>query len=1024
MNGGPGASGIKKSFRQKKKEIKRRNDFSVKIIFSSISMSTFSDWMDEKFVNTKGAYTTEYPVTNLAWSQPKGPGYTTNCDETIFVDCSSNLAEHFEEGDVSEYDLMSYISFSISRFRDILYRRSLEGQYGMVHCTILCYHPCQKCLFALSELFGNSLEYSGVYGSFVSDVVSQDEYRYALRWIQNYGWKIQVDYCGVFDPYKAIGRDRKGDGERAKEMAGILGGMPRAYEFRSVVVDMNGGEITEDTAGYYHACNSWAAADPDKRKYEDGIFKVKYEGKWLTEEELTEKRRKIVDPTPEEMTQNLEKMRKAQQEKESKASRRKRTITKAMEDNAEMRAVRGDMEDEEVNYLIQHSDKYNDYGASAQDLARERARSALEYRKLANNHGVPIDGHYVSEDELNAEKKKIDDDVKAGQQQIEEYEKAIAAKKEAIFSQRVLCFQILVALGSIAFPPLAILDIAISVCEWVRNSDSLDAGDHALNAAGVAFDIIGLIPYFGKVFKMGKYFEEVGKTSGEIADLAKTAGFFNFDEAKMATYLKDVPQSGNDLGRMARANRLNDLNAANQDIIDWNRAAQAAEKADDIALQDIIDWNRAAQAAEKADDIALSSRLQTVTQPGLPPVAMKENLAEIAAREAALPKKAYPNLPAVKGAGPTPLYYVPIEFSGTPILDMAKEFVMTLPYYTKTSLKSLFLTGGSDVLSFFESTAITFASNMWLYCYCIGWNGITWVKGLNTEGQGMMPDEEQKRLQQQKVNAMLEYDEASKALAEANRALAEASTPEEMNKAREDIAKAEKRIEGVGMYMDTQDVHLAESANSPSQQIDAEAELKKAQSDERRAKRHLAKAKTPEQKQTAQKELEDAQKRKGLSLDLIDKQSMRDSWSDIGVDTSSGDDAYNNWVAANNNMESHNSQATTAAYGPGQIAALDGLTAGMNPLDTMFISENLRNTNNYVNSAQLNMQLGQGNSGYDIEGDILAAKEQEAFQTAQEENFDAYLSWQADIDADNAAIDLQWQLNQSNQNKNNNNKKK
>ena len=59
-----------------------------------------------------------------------------------------------------------------------------------------------------------------------------------------------------------------------------------------------------------------------------------------------------------------------------------------------------------------------------------------------------------------------------------------------------------------------------------------------------------------------------------------------------------------------------------------------------------------------------------------------------------------------------------------------------------------------------------------------------------------------------------------------------------------------------------------------------------------------------------------------------------------------------------------------------------------------------------------------------MEGDILAAKEQEAFQTAQEENFDAYLSWQADIDADNAASDLQWQLNQSNQNKNNNDKKK
>ena len=117
---GQGASGIANLFQNLLKTIDRNGDFSVKIIFSSVSMSTLTDWSVEKYVNTNEPNTSTYPVTNLAWSQPEGDAYTTACDETIFVDCSSNEAAYFTDSDGGESTLRSYISYAIARLADII----------------------------------------------------------------------------------------------------------------------------------------------------------------------------------------------------------------------------------------------------------------------------------------------------------------------------------------------------------------------------------------------------------------------------------------------------------------------------------------------------------------------------------------------------------------------------------------------------------------------------------------------------------------------------------------------------------------------------------------------------------------------------------------------------------------------------------------------------------------------------------------------------------------------------------------
>ncbi len=528
---GQGASGIANLFQNLLKKIDRNGDFSVKIIFSSVSMSTLTDWSVEKYVNTNEPNTSTYPVTNLAWSQPEGDAYTTACDETIFVDCSSNEAAYFTDSDGGESTLRSYISYAIARLADIIYRKTEDGLNGTVHCILLAYHPCQKCLFALSELMGNSLAYSGIYSSFVGDILSRDEFHFTFRWIQSLCWRFQVDYCGVFDPYKAEGTDKKGDAQRAKEMDAILHLFPAEKEpiFMGDKYEAQLYRNQKEQIG-----QMWVNQDPANRKIVNGKATVTYEGREWTESELREEHRKITNPSVEEMEKNLEGMKAAQADRENKANRRKNTIEKARQDYAENMARRSDIEEQEINYLLAHSDTYSGYG-SAQDLARARAREALKFQGIIPDSmiNIPIDGHYTTDIELTAEVNRIDYDVAKGKQQIAEYEQAIANKKLAIKSQKLLACQILIAIASFPFPALGIVDIILTVYQWDISKAS--AVDNVMNTAGIAFDIAGLIPYFGTVFK-------TIEISAKAADVSISSGELFEKLAQNAKRAKGVPE--------------------------------------------------------------------------------------------------------------------------------------------------------------------------------------------------------------------------------------------------------------------------------------------------------------------------------------------------------------------------------------------------------------------------------------------------------------------------------------------------
>ncbi len=562
-----GASGNGPSRSQKKKEIKRKGDFKVLITFSSVSMSTFSDWMDEKFTSTAQPYTSTYPVTNLAWSQPKGPGYKGSFDETVFVDCSSDQGNFYKSLSPSELSLMEYVGFAISRLNLYSKRRSDDGLYGTIHCTICAYHPCEKLLFALSELMGNSLAYSSVYSSFVSLILGTEVFRLSLRTIQSRGWKIKVDYCGVFDPYEAQGKDKKGDAQRAKEMKDILHDMPPSRTAYNMINSMNAdpllGYSPERAFDYDEDCHKWADKDPEHRKYEKGERSIVYEGKKYTPDQFEAEYNHLVDPPLEEMEANLKKIEESSAAKKKKINNRQKTIQASKDEYQEYR--QSEIEVMEIQNLLDNSPKYK-AGASDKDLRWIEARNDLQFAGLIrkDDSKYVLDGKSTQGWLLDWESRDLAKQKAQADKDVEDYKKAIADKKEKIISQRVAGVQILIAIGSIFFPPLAILDISITVCEWIRK-DSTTTGEKVMNGVGIAFDVVGLIPYFGKVFQMGKYFQEIGASSSEMAELWKLNAALDREIDDMSNILLDAAmKKTNPLSDSALAKQIDDAVLAKQ----------------------------------------------------------------------------------------------------------------------------------------------------------------------------------------------------------------------------------------------------------------------------------------------------------------------------------------------------------------------------------------------------------------------------------------------------------------------------
>ena len=189
---GPGSSPVEPDENADLEEKRREEIFSAKIIFSSISYNSFCEWTTDHLVNKNNPNTCNQCFPRKAWSQPDTDDYSNKCDETIFVDCGSEKPNKFKTKDPSMLDLHIYLSWGISRLREIIYRKSQDGIFGTVNLSIIAIHPCQNCMHALAMLLGKSLEFTYQDAPFVTYIVSQPEYRLIFDWIYSYGWTILV----------------------------------------------------------------------------------------------------------------------------------------------------------------------------------------------------------------------------------------------------------------------------------------------------------------------------------------------------------------------------------------------------------------------------------------------------------------------------------------------------------------------------------------------------------------------------------------------------------------------------------------------------------------------------------------------------------------------------------------------------------------------------------------------------------------------------------------------------------------
>ena len=972
---GQGASGIANLFQNLLKKIDRNGDFSVKIIFSSVSMSTLTDWSVEKYVNTNEPNTSSHSVGNLAWSQPEGDGYTAECDETIFVDCSSNEAEYYKDSDGGESTLRSYISFAIARLADIIYRKTEDGLNGTVHCILLALHPCQKCMFALSEMMGNSLAYSGLYSSFVGDILSRDEFHFTFRWIQSLGWRFQVDYCGVFDPYKAEGADQKGMAERVKDMEEALDGYPDERDF---TFPTDFGDSYFDQAAYEANEKKWVendpyANDPEKRTREmkNGIPYVKCDGEWVSTHDLMERHRKIVNPSVGEMEKNLEEMKAAQAEKEKKAERRKNTIEKAREDYAENMARRSDIEEQEINYLLANSDTYSGYG-SAQDLARARAREALKFQGIIPDSmiNIPIDGHYTTDIELTAEVNRINDDVARGRQQVAEYEEAVANKKAIIQSQKLLAIQILVAIASIPFPILAIVDIGLTVYQW-GDPTKASAGDNILNTAGIAFDIAGLIPYFGTVSKVVKL---ASKTDVHLISNADNALAFR----------NSITNS--------------DIDGAINKLDDWFDAMETRGQVESAFNKTFGKSNAAEKSVNKAS-LDRSKQLHEKWKP-------------------------------YEEGGPAP------KFSGEAIPDLNVELTQTVAELGEgNSLATirLLLTGEeaiTAVLKKFEtittvynnfkgiSSGLDFINalgDLFVRGIGVGWNGHIWFKNSNANNTPLTAEEAKQREEQ--VKALAELDSAQKAQLEAKTALKEAKTDAERAAAQKALDDAQKRIDNVSGALGVDLDNYQKNNQTPltPSTIDANAELNKAMEDERNAKRAL-RTKDPVAKAAAQEALNNAQERKAAAQKAVDAQKAAQTAGSPNNSTTSQliDDLEMRTIELKTLEARHQNEVgrreRALLDNQRQIAGNDALNYGGSILDVMNNSENTRILNNQYNAANLANTLGTEDYQYQAELARYNNRVAEAFNEAKASGKKDRDQHMKGVEADMAAQDLRYTI--------------
>ena len=476
MTGGKGAPTKQRTSTKTGDEKKQRKNFSVEIIFSSIPYSIFSGWKAEMYVDKRKPNSSQCSVLQLAWSYPSGNAYGP-CDETIFIDCSQNNLDKFKDvTDDKKLSLTAYMSYAINRLKSIIYKKTQDGGYGKVDVKIIAIHPCQKCLFALSALLGRKLSDSGVYSTYVSNILKLDEYRYTFRWIQKEGWEFNVQYCAIFDAYKSVLEDTKGDDERIKELEEL------------------------------------------KKKYKDGDKDIPYNGTTVDYDFIEDEYERLTDPSEEQLRENVKAMRKQKEEVEKSAARENYVIDQALKEQKPY-----EMANIEIENLRNSSPKYkNKSKQELKELLQKRGLIDTQHIKVTNEGasglqkalGIDtqehqhaevymIDGVRMDVWSIENRRKEIQERVDIANRNYELAQKALKDKEMAFVNGVLDALQLVATIGSIAFPPLALIDVSITVSRWI-GGDDCTTQDHIINGVGIAVDIAGLIPFFGTAAKVSK----------------------------------------------------------------------------------------------------------------------------------------------------------------------------------------------------------------------------------------------------------------------------------------------------------------------------------------------------------------------------------------------------------------------------------------------------------------------------------------------------------------------------------------
>ena len=972
---GPGAGSAKKSKEEKRKLIKRRGDFTAKIMFSSISMTTFNDWMGEKFVDTREANISTMPVTNLAWSQPEGPGYTASCDELIFLDCSANEAEYFDDSSIGNERIQVYVGIALAKLKAILEHKIAEGLYGVVHCTIIGYHPCEKLMFALSELLGNSTAYSYVYSSFIGHIMGQDEYRMALRGVQGDGWKIIVDYVGVFDPYKSEVEDKKGMKQRVKEMEEALDGYPKE-EYFTYETDL--GSTYFDEYGFQANKEAWVkkdpnANDPEKRTREmrGGRPYVKYDGDWIAVDDLQERHRQITNPNLDEMKKTLKDMESNLEANKKRRNKRAEGIKSVLHDSYNGEGdIRQKMLKEDYEYLVSNSPKYRYDDA---DKYTTDGHKALKRRGLLLPEYF-FEGKEWNDIVLAGELSQMRFATEVEEDEVQRQREAVAAKEEAIKNQKVAAVQILIAIASIPCPWLALVDIAITIHQW-KASDSL--GTKAMNGAGIAFDIAGLIPYFGTVFKTIKIvssgahataaFEKAAasgvKASGTYEKLTHVGGlmgesplpvkeleFYDTIASKLSPKQNTLIPKRYQNGKVS----LKQVDSTEQYTVSGLLPKQFYDEKVWVATKDI---NGNIHTTELTYDEAFKLVGDSETQTKF---LSSDELAAASKRSQEV----------FNGGGP--------KFSGEAVPDLNTELKLVSESEEAsgaTLMAIRVLTGEDSIGTALEKiinphyinavknmSSLTdlggFFADVWVRGIGIGYNGISWLKGEDGEAPTAKQLEEQKK----KAEAFIAYDKAQNDVFQAQQALRNAKTPEERAAAQKKLNDANKRV---GESRNTLGIAETDFVPAPGPvpekpQVDAQAELKQADKDYNNAMDAYHNA-SYQDKDEAWAAVENAEQRKKAAQNVIDAQQTHEIYHENDDTEAQAAIAITNWENAYDNAAYINgAQEASMNRVPDAIDANESLLASHTGMDAVNDAETIHHLNQQHQTAQLNAQLTGG----------------------------------------------------------------